>query len=127
MEDSRNSIRSRCPVFRAGGRSRDGVYLPDYRGPRAVASITACYQSLNLQNHFSHNLVLEPPSDPEIWRQLIGRTARQGQRAARVTVDVVVNCEAAARSLRTALDRARLVLQNTGKTNPLLQLENTQW
>jgi hypothetical protein len=113
-----------CPLFREGALSADGTYLPDYRGPRAVASIDACHAALNLQ-HFSHNLVLEPPSDPEVWRQLIGRTARQGQAAARVTVDVVVNCEAAARSLRTAVDRALRVLQDTGEGNHLLTLDLT--
>lgn len=113
----------RAPLFREGGRERaTGVYLPDYRGPRAVASIEACHQSLNLQ-HFSHNLVLEPPADPEVWRQLVGRTARQGQTAPRVTCDIVVNCRAAERALRSALDRARLTYEITGKSNPLLLLE----
>jgi hypothetical protein len=117
----------RCPLFREGGRDRaSGAYLPNYRGPRAVASIDACHQSLNLQ-HFSHNLVLEPPSDPEVWKQLIGRTARQGQKAPRVTVDIVVNCPAAERSLQTALARAEQVASITGKSNPLLQLNKKAW
>jgi hypothetical protein len=108
--------------FREGGRTASqGVYLPDYRGPRAVASIDACFQSLNLQ-HFSHNLVLEPPSDPEVWKQLIGRTARQGQLAPRVTCDVVINCPAAERALRSAVARAKVVYETTGKKNPLLTL-----
>jgi hypothetical protein len=112
----------RAPLFREGGRERTtGQYLPDYRGRRAVASIDACHQSLNLQ-HFSHNLVLEPPGDPEVWKQLIGRTARQGQTAARVTCDVIVNCGAAERALRTAVARAKVVYETTGKKNPLLQL-----
>lgn len=109
-----------CPLFREGARSADGAYLPDYRGQVAVASVEACHQSLNLQ-HFSHNLVLEPPSDPEVWKQLIGRTVRQGQLSPLVTVDIVVNCPAAERALRTAVDRARLVYQTTGKSNHLLQ------
>jgi hypothetical protein len=110
-----------APRFREGGRSEDGTYLPDYRGDVAVASIDACFQSLNLQ-HFSHNLVLEPPSDPEVWKQLLGRTARQGQLAPRVTCDVVINCPAAERALRSAVARAKVVYETTGKRNPLLTL-----
>lgn len=116
----------RAPLFREGGRSARGEYLPEYRGAVAVASIEACHQSLNLQ-HFSRNLVLECPSDPEVWRQLIGRTARQGQRAPRVTVDIVVNCPAQENSLRSALDRATQVQQSIGKSNPILQLVGTSW
>src|SRR6185436_204978 len=48
-----------APLFREGARSADGTYLPDYRGPVAVASNYACYQSLNLQ-HFAHNVFLQP-------------------------------------------------------------------
>lgn len=124
------SIELGSPLFREGGYSRGGYvkggeYLPNYRGPRAVASIDACYQSLNLQ-HFSHNLVLEPPSDPEVWKQLIGRTARQGQLAERVTCDVVINCPASERALRTAIERASVVYELTGKRNPLLTIEK-EW
>jgi hypothetical protein len=115
-----------APLFREGGMSDRGGYLPDYRGPVAVASVAACYQSLNLQ-HFDYNLVLEPPSDAEVWKQLIGRTARQNQLASTVHVDVVVNSPAAETALRTALARARSTMQTTGKGNPLLQLENTDW
>ena len=125
LQDMASSITS-APMFREGGRSSMGSYLPDYRGPVAVASVAACYQSLNLQ-HFSRNLVLEPPSDAEVWKQLIGRTARQGQTSERVTVDVVVNSPAAETALRTALARARSTMQTTGKGNPLLQLESKEW
>lgn len=111
-----------CPLFREGARADDGTYLPDYRGACAVASIEACHQSLNLQ-HFSHSLVLEPPSDPEVWKQLIGRTARQRQLSPVVTIDVVVNCAAAERALRNAIDKAQNVYESTGKRNHLLQLK----
>lgn len=115
-----------APVFREGARSADGAYLPDYRGSLAVASAESCYQSLNLQ-HFNHNVILEPSADPEWWRQAIGRTARQGQTAPRCTFDVVVNCGAAERALRTALDAAENVRQITGKSNPLLGLHEKEW
>lgn len=111
-----------APLFREGARSADGTYLPDYRGPAAVASNAACYQSLNLQ-HFSHSVFLQPEADPEWWKQAIGRTARQGQLAARVTADLVVSCPADERALRSAIERASLVYETTGKRNPLLQLK----
>jgi hypothetical protein len=107
-----------CPLHRERGRDSGGTRIDEATAPLVVASIEACGQSFNCQA-FSHNLVLEPPSDPEVWRQLIGRTARQGQRAARVTVDVVVNCPAAESALRTAIARARV----SGKPNPILQLD----
>lgn len=122
----RVAARMDAPLFREGGYGPDGMYLPDYRGPVAVASIEACHQSLNLQ-HFHRNVVLEPPSDPEMWRQLIGRTARQGQSEPAVYVDVVVNSTYADQSLRTALARARSTYHSTGKSNHLLQLENQDW
>lgn len=114
------------PVFGPGARAADGAYLPEYRGSCAVASAEACFQSLNLQ-HFGNSLVLEPSADPEWWRQMLGRTARQGQTRDVVTCDVVVNCPAAARALRMALDAAEQVRQITGKSNPLLQLNEVEW
>jgi hypothetical protein len=111
-----------APVFREGARDAVGTFLTDYRGDRAVCSIAACYQSLNLQ-HFSHNVVLEPPADPEVWRQLIGRTARQCQTAPEVTVDIIVRGPVFAQALRNAIDAAARVRTLTGKSNPILQLQ----
>lgn len=111
-----------APVFREGARDAAGTALENYRGSRAVCSIAACYQSLNLQ-HFSHSVVLEPPADPEVWRQLIGRTARQGQQAHDVTVDIIVRGAGFRQALRNATADAARVLQLTGKSNPILQLQ----
>lgn len=111
-----------CPLHRERGLDADGVRLDETRAPLVVASIEACSAGLNCQT-FSHNLVLEPPSDPETWRQLIGRTARQNQTAPIVTVDIVVNCAAAENALRTAIARARV----SGKPNPILQLDGQDW
>lgn len=116
----------RAPLHREGGRDAAGVRLDETRASLAVASIEACHQSHNAQ-HFSDNIVLEPPSDPEVWKQLIGRTARQGQGSPHVHVDVVVNCPAAAQALRGAIQRAIIVKETTGKGNPLLQLEGKNW
>lgn len=116
----------RVPLHREGGRDREGVRLDVARAPLVVASIEACHAAHNAQ-HYSHSIVLEPPADPEVIRQLIGRTARQGQRAGRVTVTFVVNCAAAANALRTAIARAMLVRETTGRDNPLLQLVGKNW
>ncbi len=115
-----------CPWHGSHGKDAAGVRLDESRADVVVASIEACHQSFNAQ-HFNHNLVLECPADPEVWRQLIGRTARQGQASARVTVHIVVNCPAQENSLRSALDRAAQVQQSIGKSNPILQLVGTDW
>lgn len=111
-----------CPLHRERGLDADGVRLDETRAPLVVASIEACHQGMNAQA-FNHNLVLEPPSDPEVWRQLIGRTARQGQMSPVVTVDIVVNCPASECALRTVIARAKL----SGKPNPILQLDGVDW
>ncbi len=111
-----------CPHHGPGGRDRDGVHLSETRAGLVVASIEACHAGINAQ-HFSHNVWLECPSDPEVLRQGFGRTARQGQLAPRVTHTIVLACPAAENALRTAIARARV----TGKKNPLLQLDGTDW
>lgn len=110
------------PLFREGARDASGTHFPDSRSALAVASIQACHQSLNLQ-HFNHNVVLEPQADPEVMKQLIGRTARQGQTSPRVTVDLVVACSASENALRESVARAKVIHETTGKLNPLLKLE----
>ena len=112
------------PLHRELGYDADGVRLDETKEPLVVASIEACHQGLNAQQAgFNHSLVLEPPSDPEVWRQLIGRTARQGQTSPVVTVDVVVNCRESEDALRGAIARAKL----SGKPNPVLQLDGVDW
>ena len=111
-----------CPHHAAGARSADGTRLDESRARLVVASVQSCHQSFNAQ-HFSHSVVLEPQADPEVMKQLVCRTARQGQTAPFVTVDLVVNCQASKNALRASIERARLNLETVGKTNPLLQLE----
>ncbi len=111
-----------CPHHGPGGRDRDGVHLSETRAPLVVASIEACHAGINAQ-HFSHNVWLECPSDPEVLRQGFGRTARQGQLAPRVTHTIVLACPAAESALRTAITRARV----SGKPNPILQLDGQEW
>jgi len=116
------AVRLACPLHRELGYDADGVRLDETRAPLVVASIEACHQGMNAQA-FNHSLVLEPPSDPEVWRQLIGRTARQGQTSPVVTVDIVINCRESESALRTAIARAKV----SGKPNSILQLDGTDW
>jgi hypothetical protein len=110
------------PLHREGCRTGDGR-MPNEHGATAVLSVSACYQSIDrLQSTHSWNLILEPQSDPETMKQLIGRTARQGQPSPEVHVGLVLNGPAAERALREAHARATLVKELTGKNNPLLQL-----
>lgn len=109
------------PRHREGCRA-DGR-LPTDHGRTAVLSIDSCYQSYNLQATHAHNLILEPQADPERMKQLIARTARQGQPADVVHVGIVLNGPRAENALRTAHARAILVRELTGKSNPLLTLD----
>jgi hypothetical protein len=111
-----------CPWHHHLGVDQCGVPLNESRAPTVVASIGSCFESFNAQ-HFNHNVVLEPPSSSAKWRQLIGRTARQGQTSSTVTFDVIVNCREAEWALRQAVIGARLDLESMGKYSPLLQLE----
>jgi hypothetical protein len=110
-----------APLHRGECRGPEGM-LPTDHGTTAVLSIPSCYQSYNLQTHYYRNLLLEVNPDPEVLKQLIGRTARQGQTSLHVDVDVVLNGRGAVRALTTALTRAKLVQELTGKTNPILNI-----
>lgn len=112
-----------CPWHHEKGLDADGVLLTDATAPVVVASMRACSVGLNPQKHFHHNIILEPQADQELTKQLIARTARQGQPRDVVTVDLVVNCPQAEFALRQSIERARVAYEATGKKNPLLQLE----
>lgn len=107
-------------LHREGCRSRDR--LMPVPGDHSLLSIDACYQSYNLQAGHADNLILEPQSDPEVMKQLIGRTARQGQPSPVVRVGLVLNGPRAESALREAIARAIVVRELTGKSNPLLQI-----
>ena len=115
-----------CPWHHEKGLDADGVLLTDATAPVVVASMKACHVGLNPQARFHHNLVLEPQADQELMKQLIARTARQGQPRDVVTVDLVVNCVESENALRQSIVRARVAYEATGKRNPLLQLEGKE-
>ncbi len=68
-----------------------------------AASIKACGTGLNLQQ-FNRGLVVVPPTRGRVWEQLLGRFDRTGQKAPRVTFEVLLH----ARELWRAFDMARL-------------------
>lgn len=91
-------------------------------GDVAVLSMQGHSTVLNLQQYHT-NLILEPSPDAALMSQLIGRTARQGQRAPVVRVQLVCAWPGARKALRAAITRAILIRNSTGNGSPLLQLE----
>lgn len=83
-----------------------------------ACSIQAHGTGKNLQA-WSHNLVLYPPSQGALWEQLIGRTHRPGQRADRVTVDIVLGSVAALKAMQTAWEDAAFIGETIGQTQRL--------
>lgn len=110
------------PWHHEQGQDASGTLISDATAPVIVASMRACSAGWNLQR-YHHNVVLEPQADQELTKQLIARTARQGQPRDVVTVDLVVNCREAQFALDQSILRAKVAFEATGKKNPLLQLE----
>lgn len=80
------------------GTSRDDV---------AVASIAACSEGTDgAQFHYTHNVVVEPPSDARVWQQLLSRTARQGNPRPLVTCDVMSYGDYAHQAFTKAVEQA---------------------
>lgn len=79
-------------VYRAGERPADDGVI--------AASVAAHGTGLNLQTH-RYSVVLEPPSTPRIWQQLLGRLHRQGQ-----TQDVLFEVAAWTDELRRIIENA---------------------
>jgi hypothetical protein len=115
------------PWHHEQGEDADGVRLDEATAPVVVASMRACSVGFNPQARFHHNLVLEPLADQELMKQLVARTARQGQPRDVVTVDLVLNCREAEFALTESIRRARIAYEATGKKNPLLQLEGREF
>lgn len=83
-----------------------------------ACSIAAHGTGKNLQA-WSKNLVLYPPSQNTIWEQLIGRTHRPGQKADRVTVDIILASVAALRAMQGAWEDAAFVCEAIGQKQRL--------
>jgi hypothetical protein len=93
--------------------------LDDGRPIMPIAcSVFAHGTGKNLQA-WSHNLILYPVSQGALWEQLIGRTHRPGQKAQKVTVDVVLGSVAALRAMATAWEDADRIGETIGQTQRL--------
>lgn len=90
-------------------------------GPIAVLSMKSHSTVLNLQQYHT-NIVLEMLPEADLMNQLIGRTARQGQRSPVVRVDLVCAGQHARKTLARAVFRANLIRNTTGTSNPLCRL-----
>lgn len=123
----RVAARLSVPWHHEKGLDEDGTRLDEATASVVVASMRACSVGFNPQARYHHNLVLEPQADQELMKQLITRTARQGQPRDVVTVGLVVNCWEAENALRQSIVRARVAYEATGKRNPLLQLEGREF
>lgn len=58
-------------------------------GQTMALSIAAHGTGVNLQHHWSKNLVLHPPANADAWEQMVGRTHRLGQKADEIVVRVI--------------------------------------
>jgi hypothetical protein len=106
-----------------GGGAESSAEIIKEKGDRPiVASIASHMLGKNLQA-FSRNLIANPPADGETWEQVIGRTYREGQRAAEVTVDVYQHTEGLKNALRTATNLAKGVFETSGSVKALLYAE----
>jgi hypothetical protein len=93
---------AKIPWF-GGGTEASGLIIQEKGNRSIVASIAAHNKGKNLQEAFSINLVVQPPSSGVIWEQMIGRTHRPGQLADTVEVDVYQHTT----EFQAAIDGAR--------------------
>lgn len=112
------------PWHHAKGMDERGVRLDQTDAPLVVASQDACSEGFNAQRNFNHNWVLQPPASSARFRQLIARTARQGQPKPVVTVHIVVRCDSDERALTNAIRGAIVDWETLGRPSPLLQLRS---
>lgn len=109
------------PYFAQGGFAADGRYIEDCKpGSSAIVSIDANREGKNLQEIWSRNLIVCPPSSGQWCEQTIARTHRTGQKADEVIVDILIGCRENYDAILSALDGARAVQDMTGKKQKLL-------
>lgn len=87
------SKRLRVPYYAAQGLDSSGRLITDDPGTtHVILSIGANKRGRDLQHVWSRNLLVDVPSNGLDCEQLIGRTHRDGQRAATVEVDLLFGC-----------------------------------
>lgn len=115
---------SGLPYYGRLGMSEKGDFIGDHKKGSAILSIAANAEGRNLQ-HFSHNLVINPPASGKIWEQLLGRTHRPGQKADTITVEVMLGHPTITGQLVQARRDARFIQSTTGQPQKLLLADFT--
>ncbi len=114
------------PYYREGTMDKNGNRLQQHpKGRPAIASVSACKISLNLQRTFSANLYASPMSTNSAWEQSMGRTHRDGQTEKVVTVEVGMMVKEAYSSMMYAIEKAEMV-QSTMKQAQKLAYANVR-
>lgn len=104
------------PYHREGAVDATGVHLGKATAPVVLASIAACSEGVDgAQLRYARHLVLEPPSDPRQWQQLIARLARLGQPEPRVTVHTILRGGLAGAAYSSAIKGAHKIERETGQ------------
>ena len=96
-----------------------GSPVPLVREGTLCLSIASHGTGLNLQ-HYSRNIVLEPPPGGHIWDQMIGRTHRAGQPEDTVLVSALGHTPVFQRAIQRARSDASYRKQTTGVNQRLL-------
>lgn len=113
------------PYFNRGGMYK-GKPIEARKGASAILSIKSNKEGRNLQEYWHKNTVVTPPSEGDVWHQLLGRTHRFGQLADAVTVLVMLGHPVLEGCLRQAFADAhyqdamasehKLLLADTSRT-----------
>jgi hypothetical protein len=77
--------------FGPGGVDSNGTMIEKSNGP-VIASVRANGTGRDLQHNWNRNLVISCSPNGEVWEQMLARTHRFGQKAPKVTVDVLMAC-----------------------------------
>lgn len=110
------------PYHREQALDAAGVHLSEATAPVVLASIQACSEGVDgAQYRYNQHLVLEPPSDPRLWEQLIARLARQGQPCAQVNLRVCLRGGVYANAYANAREGAEKIQRETGQQQWLLR------
>lgn len=107
------------PFFAEEGLDQRGRLIDECEGP-SIASISSCREGHNLQNAWSENLVVCPPSRGDRWEQLLGRTHRDGQAEDEVQCLVLLTCQESVQCLEQARLDAKFVQDSTGQAQKLI-------
>lgn len=90
-----------------------------------IASVEANAEGRNLQEHWSNNFVVSPPSTGQKWNQLLGRTHRHGQPADEVSCDALIGCREHVTAWLSAMADGYFTVDTSGLPSKLLYCDAT--